>query len=319
MGRYVLKRILLMIPVILGVTFLIFLILSFTPGDPARIVLGGDATEEEVQELREEMGLNESFIVRFGKYLYQVFVEGDLGQSYVNHRSVSSEIVTRFPNTFQVALLSVVFAICIGIPLGIIAAVNQYSWKDNVSMVIALGGVSMPSFWAGLMLSLVFALQLRWLPASGFGSWQHLILPCVSIGFGGAGAIARQTRSSMLEVIRQDYIVTARAKGQVEWKVIYKHALRNALIPVITQVGTMLGNQLGGAIVIESVFSIPGLGAYMVSAIKSRDYPAVQGSVLYVAIVFGFIMLLVDIVYAFADPRIKAQYQGRRKVKHAVQ
>ncbi len=313
MGRYILKRIFAMIFVVLGVTFLIFTILYFTPGDPARMILGADATDAEVLALRTEMGLDDPFLVRFFSYVKQVFIDFDLGTSYVNNRSVSSEILSRFPKTFEVAILSVVFAVVIGIPLGIMAAVNQYTWKDNASMVVALLGVSMPHFWVGLMLSLLFALKLGWLPASGFGGIEHLIMPCLSIGLGGAGGIARQTRSSMLEVIRQDYIVTARAKGLKERTVIYVHALRNALIPIITQVGNMLGVQLGGAIVVESVFSIPGLGSYMVSGIKSRDYPAVQGSVLFVSIVFGLVMLLVDIMYAFADPRIKAQYQRKKR------
>ncbi len=313
MGRYILKRIFAMVFVVLGVTFLIFTILYFTPGDPARMILGADATDAEVLALRAELGLDDPFLVRFFTYVKQVFIDFDLGTSYVNNRSVSSEILSRFPKTFEVAILSVVFAVVIGIPLGIMAAVNQYTWKDNASMVVALLGVSMPHFWVGLMLSLLFALKLGWLPASGFGGIEYLIMPCLSIGLGGAGGIARQTRSSMLEVIRQDYIVTARAKGLKESTVIYVHALRNALIPIITQVGNMLGVQLGGAIVVESVFSIPGLGSYMVSGIKSRDYPAVQGSVLFVSIVFGLVMLLVDIMYAFADPRIKAQYQRKRR------
>ena len=277
------------------------------------MILGADATDAEVLALRAELGLDDPFLVRFFTYVKQVFIDFDLGTSYVNNRSVSSEILSRFPKTFEVAILSVVFAVVIGIPLGIMAAVNQYTWKDNASMVVALLGVSMPHFWVGLMLSLLFALKLGWLPASGFGGIEYLIMPCLSIGLGGAGGIARQTRSSMLEVIRQDYIVTARAKGLKESTVIYVHALRNALIPIITQVGNMLGVQLGGAIVVESVFSIPGLGSYMVSGIKSRDYPAVQGSVLFVSIVFGLVMLLVDIMYAFADPRIKAQYQRKRR------
>ncbi|WP_434309208.1 ABC transporter permease [Hominifimenecus sp. rT4P-3] len=313
MTRYVIKRILAMIPVALGVTILIFTMLYFADGDPARIILGGEASDEEVYELREDLGLNDSYVTRLGRYIKQVFFDFDLGTSYINKRSVSSEIVTRFPVTMQVAVLSVMLALLLGMPLGISAAVHQYSWRDNACMLSSLIVVSMPGFWVGLLLSLIFALNLRWLPASGYGDPIQLILPCVAIGLNGVGSIARQTRSSMLEVIRQDYIVTARAKGVAEQKVIYVHALRNALIPVITQVGTMLGFQLCGAIVAESVFSLPGLGSYMISAIKNRDYPAVQGSVLYVALVFGVIMLLIDILYAFVDPRIKARYQGKKR------
>ena len=313
MLRYVLKRILMFIPIILGVTIFVFTLLYFTPGDPAQVILGSDATEEELEACREELGLNDSYLERFARYCSDVFLHGNLGESYINGRSISEEVASRMPKTFTVALVSVILAVCIGMPLGIISATNQYTWKDNTAIVLALLGVSMPGFWVGLMLSLVFALKLGLLPPSGWGGIEYLILPCVSIALSGAGSIARQTRSSMLEVIRQDYITTARAKGQTERKVIYIHALRNALIPIVTQVGTMLGIQLSGAIVAESIFSIPGIGTYMVSGIKNRDYPVVQGSVLVVAIIFSIVMLLVDVAYAFVDPRIKAQYAAPKK------
>lgn len=315
MLRYVVKRVLMFIPIILGVTIFVFSLLYFTPGDPAQTILGADATEEELDACRESLGLNGSYLERFGSYCSDVFLHGDLGKSYVNGRSISDEVTSRMPKTFTVAIISVFLAVCIGMPLGIISATNQYTWKDNAAIVLALLGVSMPGFWVGLMLSLLFALKLGWLPPSGWGGIQYLILPCFSIAMSGAGSIARQTRSSMLEVIRQDYITTARAKGQTEGKVIYVHALRNALIPIVTQVGTMLGIQLSGAIVAESIFSIPGIGTYMVSGIKNRDYPTVQGSVLVVAVIFSIVMLLVDIAYAFVDPRIKAQYATKKKKK----
>lgn len=315
MIRYILKRLLLMIPVILGVTWLIFTIMFFTPGDPARTLLGNDATEEAIAAKREEMGLNDGYLVRFFRYAKQVFIDFDMGNSYLNNRSVGEEIKQRFPYTLRVSAISVLIAIAIGMPLGVIAAVNQYSWKDNLSMLLALVGISMPGFWVGLMLSLLFALKLGWLPPSGVNGPLYYILPCLSIGIGGCASIARQTRSSMLEVVRQDYVVTARAKGQTEFKVIYGHALRNALIPIITQVGHIFGTQLSGAMVIEAIFGIPGIGSYMVSAIKGRDYPVVQGSVLYVAITFSLVMLLVDLIYAFVDPRIRAQYQRRSQKK----
>ena len=318
MRKYIIKRLLWMIPVILGVTFLVFSILYFTPGDPAAIKLGADATPEKIQELREEWGLNDSFVVRFGKYCYNAFLKFDLGKSYFNNRSISQEIASRYPNTLIVAFLSVFLALLIGMPFGIMSAVNQYTWKDNVSMLFALLGVSMPSFWVGLMLSLLFALKLGWLPATGFAGPSYWVLPCVSIALAGAGNIARQTRSSMLEVIRQDYITTARAKGQTEGKVIYYHALKNALIPVITTAGSLLDIQLGGAVIAEAVFAVPGIGTYMVSAIKSRDYIAVQGSVLVIAITFSLLMLAVDILYAYIDPRIKSKYQSKKKEKHKV-
>ncbi|MCD8077375.1 MAG: ABC transporter permease, partial [Lachnospiraceae bacterium] len=290
MIRYIVKRLFNMIFVLLGVTFLIFTIMWFCPGDPARSLLSDEATEEQVEALRDEMGLNDPFLVQFGRYVYDVVVNHDLGQSYQTKLDVSSEIASRFLNTVQVACLAILIAAGLGIPLGVIAAVNQSTWKDNTAMAVSLMGVSMPGFWFGLMLSLLFALKLGLLPASGFSGPKYLILPCAAIGIGGVGMISRQMRSSMLEVIRQDYVTTARAKGQVEWKVIYKHAFRNALIPVITQIGSMFGHQLGGAMVAETVFSIPGLGTYMVNAIKARDYPAVRGSVLYVAFVFAMVM-----------------------------
>lgn len=313
MGRYVAKRILWMIPVLLGVSFLVFTLMYFTPGDPAAIIMGPEATPAELEACRVELGLNKPFIERYLVYIYNAFFHFDLGTSYINDRPVMTELLQRFPYTFRVAGISVLIAMAIGIPLGVMAAVNQYTWKDNASMLIALFSMSMPNFWFALMLVLLFALKLGWLPATGIGHWTCYILPCFSIGVHSAAGLARQTRSGMLEVIRQDYIITARAKGQKERKVIYGHALRNALIPIITQVGTMLGHQMGGAIIAESIFSIPGIGSYMSTAIKSRDYPVVQGGVLFVAVIFALSMLLVDILYAFADPRMKSRYQTAKK------
>lgn len=309
MGKYVLKRILIMIPVLLGVTLLVFTLLFFAKGDPARAKLGGDATEEEVQELREEWGLNDSYIVRYVKYIKNIVFHFDFGKSYATGKSVSEEILSRFGMTLQLALVSVALALFFGILMGIIAAVKQFSAIDHISMVAALIGSSMPAFWVGLMMSLLFALKLKWLPASGWGTPEQMIMPCIAAAIGHAGGVARQTRSSMLEVIRQDYITTAKAKGLSNFKVIFVHAFRNALLPIITAAGNILGGSLGGAVIIETVFSIPGLGMYMVDAINRRDYPAIQGSTLFLAVIFGLVMLLVDILYAFADPRIKARYK----------
>jgi len=313
MGRYIVKRILWMIPVLLGVSLMVFTLMYFTPGDPVAIILGAEATPAEMEACRAELGLNKPFIERYLSYIYNAFIKFDLGTSYINSRPVMTELVQRFPYTFKVAGISVLIAMLVGIPLGVIAAVHQYSWKDNASMLAALFCMSMPNFWFALMLVLVFSLHLGLLPATGIEHWTCYILPCVSIGVHSAAGLARQTRSGMLEVIRQDYIVTARAKGQVERKVIYGHALRNALIPIITQVGTMLGRQMGGAIIAESIFSIPGIGSYMSTAIKSRDYPVVQGGVLFIAVIFVITMLVVDILYTFADPRMKSRYQTAKK------
>lgn len=303
----------MMIPVLLGVTFLIFVLLNFSDGDPARNMLGPEATEEEVQELREEMGLNDPFIVRYGGYLKSLVIDHSLGTSYMTRQDISSEIVSRFKVTFVVAVESTIIAIVIGTVFGVVAAVKQNSWIDNLSMTAALIGASMPGFWIAILFSVVFALHLRWLPPSGWGSFEETILPCVSLAIGAAGGLARQARSSMLEVIRQDYIVTAKAKGVSNFKVIFVHALRNAMIPIVTSAGNTLGWLVGGVVITEQIFSIPGLGMYMVAAINQRDYPVVQGGVLFIALMFSIVMLLVDLVYAFIDPRIKARYKTAKK------
>lgn len=310
MARFITKRILWLIPVILGVTFFVFTIMYFTPGDPVRLMLGANATEQQIQLQRDELGLNDPFLVRFGNYLKDTFVHFDLGNSYQTKQSVTEQIFLRFPYTLRIALISVFLAALIGIPVGVIAATHQYSWKDNLSMFGSLFCVSMPSFWFALILVMVFSQQLGWLPSSGVKSWTGYILPCISCALGGAAGIARQTRSSMLEVIRQDYITTARAKGQKEVKVIYGHALKNALIPIIMTIGNMVGASLGGALIAETIFSIPGMGVYMMNGISQRDYPVVQGGVLFISVCFCLCMLLVDIVFAFVDPRIRSQYKS---------
>ena len=314
MIRYIIKRILWMIPIILCVTFIVVLLLDLTPGDPARQLLGNFATEEEIQQLREEMGLNEPIIVRYAKYIAGVF-RGDLGTSYFTKEAVWNEIWQRFPYTVLLVVISMILAIITGIPTGVYAATHQYTWKDNMSIVLALFCVSMPNFWFALILVQIFATKLGWLPSLGIENWTSWILPAISVSIGYSATIARQARSSMLEEIRQDYVVTARAKGQTENKVIYKHALKNALIPVIVVIGSVFGASLGGAVIAETIFGIPGLGSYTLSALTSRDYPAVQGSVLFIAVLYSIIMLLVDLVFAFVDPRIKSQYSSKKKSK----
>lgn len=313
MSRYILKRLLLMIPVVVMVAVLIFTIMYFTPGDPAIIILGPNASFEQLAAKRTELGIDQPYLVQLWNYLKNVFIRFDFGNSFINGRSVSSQIMERFPRTLMIAALSVLLSVAVGVPLGIIAAVNQYSWKDNASMFAALVAASMPGFWIAQMMSLLFALKLGWLPATGIDSWRCYILPVVANAIGGVASMARQTRSSMLEVVREDYITTARAKGQVRRKVIYYHALRNALIPIVTCAGGAFGFQLGGALVVETVFSIPGLGKYMMDAISMRDYPAIRGTVIFLAIAFSIVMLAVDILYAFIDPRIKGQYQSKKR------
>lgn len=319
MMRYILKRLLMMIPVLFGVAFVIFTMLYFTPGDPAVQILGEGATPEAIAALREELGLNAPFVVRFFNYIKDLVWYGDLGISYSTNRPVIDEILSRFPTTLELAALSVLIATFIGVFCGIIAAVRQYSIYDNVATVVSLIGASMPNFWQGIMMILLFSVYLGWLPASGFDSPICWIMPAMTIGTSTAASIMRMTRSSMLEVIRKDYIRTARAKGQSEFVVIFHHALKNAMIPVLTTIGLSFGRMMGGAVLTESIFAIPGLGSLIVNAIKARDYPVVQGGVLFIAFVFGFVNLFVDILYAFCDPRIKAMYgSGKKRKKEAA-
>ena len=314
MYKYVFKRILMMIPVLLGVLLIVFIINQMMPGDPATMLAGGEqATPLEIERVREELGLNDPVPVQFFNYVKGLVLEGNLGTSYATKRPVFNEVMERMPTTVTLAIVSILLAVAIGIPTGILSAIRQYSVIDYCSMGIALVGVSMPNFWQGLMNILIFSIYLKWLPASGFYGWQYWILPAFTIGTSTAAIITRMTRSSMLEVIRQDYIRTARAKGLSERTVIIKHALKNALIPIITVVGIQFGNLLGGAVVTETVFAIPGLGKYMIDSIKARNYPVVQGGVLMLAIIFSIVNLGVDILYAYADPRIRSLYQSKVK------
>ncbi|EEO35743.1 glutathione ABC transporter, permease protein GsiC [Fusobacterium mortiferum ATCC 9817] len=308
MHKYVLKRILLLIPVLLGVSLLVFAIMSLTPGDPAQLILGENAPKEAVLKLREEMGLNDPFFMQYFRFVKNAIM-GDFGRSYTTGREVFGEIFVRFPNTLILAVIGIIISVCIGIPIGIISATRQYSFLDSFSMVIALLGVSMPVFWLGLMLILTFSVKLGWLPSGGFDGLKSIILPAVTLGVGSAAIITRMTRSSMLEVIRQDYIRTARAKGVAEKVVINKHALKNALIPIITVVGLQFGHLLGGAVLTESVYSWPGVGRLMVDAIRQKDTPTVLAAVVFLAAAFSVVNLLVDILYAYVDPRIKSQYK----------
>ena len=308
MHKFILKRLMLLIPVLLGVSLLVFAIMSFTPGDPAQLILGESAPAEAVAELREEMGLNDPFIVRYFTFVADALT-GDFGRSYSTGREVFGEIAARFPNTLVLATLGVIIAVAIGVPIGILSATRQYSFIDSSSMIVALLGVSMPNFWLGLMLILLFSVNLGWLPSGGFSDWWSVILPAVTLGTGSAAIITRMTRSSMLEVIRQDYIRTARAKGVAESVVINQHALKNALIPVITVIGLQFGYLLGGAVLTETVYSWPGVGRMMVDAIRQKDTPTVLATVVFLATTFSLVNLAVDILYGFVDPRIKSQYK----------
>lgn len=308
MYKYICKRILMMIPVIIGVSLLVFLVLKMTPGDPARVVAGSEADEATVEQIREELGLNKPVLQQYADYMLNL-LHGDMGTSYTTNKPVAEEILARMPTTFILAFAGVFVAVLIGIPLGIISATKQYSILDYISTLLALGGVAMPNFWLGLMLILLFSLKLGWLPSGGGDSWTAYVLPAITLGVGATANFMRTTRSSMLEVIRQDYIRTARAKGAGEGRVVMHHALRNAMIPVITVIGLQIGTLLGGAVVNETVFSLPGLGTLMINAINQKNEPVVLGCLITFAIIFSLVNLLIDILYAFIDPRIKSQYK----------
>lgn len=303
----------MMIPVLLGVILVIFIIIEITPGDPARIMLGESATDEAVARMREEMGLNRNIVVRFFDYVIGLITRLDFGVSYRTKQPVIGEIINRFPTTFKLAGLTTLISVGLGISMGIISATKQYSIFDNLATGIALFGVSIPNFWQGLMSIIIFAIWLGWLPPSGSYGPEYWVLPALTLGTSASATIMRMTRSSLLEVIRQDYIRTARSKGQKETVVIIKHGLKNALIPVLTVIGMQFGFLLGGSVLVESVFAIPGLGKYMVDAIGQRDFPVVQGGVLFLAISFSFVNLFVDILYSYLDPRIKSQYKKDNK------
>lgn len=315
MGRYILSRLLQMIPVILGVTILVFTIMYFIPGDPVKMMLGADATLSDIAEKRQQLGLNDPYLVRLGHFLGGIILHFDFGESWVYHTPVTTELLHRLPRTLTIAIICMFLQVFVGTPLGIIAAVNQNGLGDRISMFIAMFGISMPNFWIALMLVLFFSVQLHWLPPYGIGGIQYYILPCIALSFPGIATQARQTRSSMLEVIRSDYIVTARAKGMSENRVILRHALPNALLPVITVIGNGMGMMLAGAVVIEMIYAIPGVGWYLVGGINNRDYAVVQSSVIFLALAFTAVMLLVDLAYAFIDPRIKAQFAGKKRRK----
>jgi len=303
-GQYIIRRLLIMLPVLLGISIIIFTIVRVIPGDPGYIMAGPHATKDQVEQIRAQLGLNKHPVTQYFIFIKNLF-RGDLGTSTRTGLPVMREIMARLPNTLLLALTSIMIATVFGVLTGIIAGVKQNSKFDYLSMLVALFGLSMPVFWLGLMLMLLFSIKLGWFPAVGADSFKHLILPAITLGANSTAIIARMTRSSMLEVIRLDYIRTARAKGLTEKLVISRHALKNALIPVVTVIGLQTGTLLGGAVLTEIVFAWPGIGRLMVEAILSRDYPVVQGVVLVVATMFIFVNLIVDILYSYLDPRIR--------------
>ncbi|PJN88449.1 nickel ABC transporter permease [Bacillus sp. mrc49] len=300
---FIVRRILQTIPVLLGVSLVVFLIMQMVPGDPATLLAGEGATKETIEMIRHQLGLDRPIIYQYFDYVIHA-VQGDFGESLRSSRPVLDEIMVRLPITLELALASIFITVVFGMVAGIISATKQYSAADISIMIVALLGISLPSFWLGLMLIYFFSVNLHWFPVSGWGTFRHMILPAITLGAGGAAIVARMTRSSMLEVVRQDYIRTAKAKGLKEHVIIYKHGLKNALIPVITVVGLQFGALLGGTVLTESVFAINGLGRLIVDAIRTRDLPMVQGGVLIASVIFVFMNLAVDVLYRYFNKRI---------------
>lgn len=304
MWRYIMRRLVLVVPVMIGVSIVVFWMVRAIPGDPAAVIAGEAATEQVKEDIRARLGLDEHPVIQYGIFM-QNAVKGDFGRSIRSKRPVVSEIASRAMPTLELAGGALGIALVIGLVAGVLSAVKPNSLVDAAGMFIALVGVSMPVFWLGLMLMLQFSYKYGWLPTAGRGTWQHLLLPALTLGLSSAAIIARMTRSSMLEVLRHDYIRTARAKGLRESIIILRHGLRNALIPIVTVTGLQFGTMLGGAVLTETVFAWPGMGRYLVDSIGARDYPAVQGTVLVLALAFIAINLIVDVLYAYIDPAIR--------------
>ena len=319
MLKYSIKRLILVIPVILGVMLIVFFFQSISGDDPVSQILGAGATMEQREAKREELGLNDPIVVQFGRYVWNFFTTGSLGTSYKSNQPVTQELMARFPITIKLALLSVGLGTLIGIPLGVWAAVRQYTATDSIIISLSVLSQSMPPFWLALILVSFFAVKLRWVPVSGIMDIKGWILPIIVVTFASMAMIIQVTRAAMLETIRQDYIRTAKAKGQTPAKITFHHALRNSMIPILNAIANTLGVQLGGALIVESVFGIPGIGKYAVDAINARNYPAVLGSVVVLAITFTLVNLIVDLLYAAVDPRVKTSLvsKGKRRKKTA--
>jgi ABC-type dipeptide/oligopeptide/nickel transport system permease component len=308
MGGYILNRVLQLIPVLILISLIVFGVMHALPGDPAELILqgaeGGAVTPERLAELRRQMGLDDPLVVQYLRFVGGALT-GDLGESIRFRTAVTSLILERFSFTIELALAGLACALVLGVPLGMVAAVRANRWPDTLAMTLAYAGASMPVYWFGLVLILVFSFNLGWFPPAGAEGWQTLVLPAITLGFVSAGLISRLVRSSMIEVLQEDYIRTGRAKGLAESVVLWRHGLKNALIPVVTMVGLQFGGLLAGTVVTETVFSRPGIGRLIVSAILSKDYPLVEGCALFLAVVYLLVNLLVDILYAWLDPRIR--------------
>lgn len=311
MIKYVLKRLLALIPVILGVIFIIQFILYISPNDPAVVILGNNYTAEGAEAVRESLGLNDPFLVQFVRYVLNL-LQGDFGNSYITGEPVVTQLMARFPNTLILVLVSMALCTVLSLPIGIQSAVKPNSWFSNITAALGMIGIALPTFWLGLMLILLFSVTLGWLPATGSVSVTGMILPAITLSASFMAGTMRTTRSSMLDCLNQDYIRTAKAKGVSSRDVIDKHALKNALLPIITVVGVNVGTQMGGSVLTETVFSYPGLGIMLTNGIKQTDTPTILGCLVLMALCIGICNLLVDIIFAFVDPRIKSQYSKGR-------
>lgn len=308
MTSYLVRRVLLVIPVLLGVSVIVFGIMHLTPGDPARLILGESAPRESLEALRETLGLNEPIYVQYGIWMGNI-LRGDFGRSIRSNRPVAAEILDRLPATIELAVLATLLSIVIGLPLGVLSATRPNSMLDHSVSFVAFAGLAMPVFWQALMLMLLFSVLLGWLPASGRqADWHYYVLPVITLGTSAVAAITRMTRATMLEVLGQDYVRTARSKGVEGRRVIYLHALRNAMIPVATVIGLQFGGLLSGAVITETIFSWPGIGRLAVDAIRAKDFPVVQGVVMVFALIYALVNLAVDLLYAYLDPRLKTRY-----------
>ncbi|MEN3931369.1 glutathione ABC transporter permease GsiC [Microvirga sp. W0021] len=304
MLQYLIKRIIGIIPVLLVISVVVFGFVRLLPGDPARIAAGPDAAPSDVELVRQDLGLDQPVISQYFRFMAGAF-QGDFGRSIRTKRPVSEEIGSRFMPTLWLTVFAMAWSTVIGLLIGVVSAVRRNKWPDYLGMTVAVSGISMPAFWVGLMLMSFFSVRLGWLPTSGYGTWQHYIMPSFTLGLGVAAVMARFTRSAFIEIFREDYIRTARAKGVPSQGIIWKHTLRNALIPVITMLGLQFGFLLGGSIVVESVFSWPGIGRYLIDSVSYRDYPAIQALILMLSLEFILINLIVDVLYAVANPEIR--------------
>jgi peptide/nickel transport system permease protein len=309
MLKYLVKRIFLIVPVIIGLTLFIYLVLSLAPGDPVTLIMGQDATKAQLQAKRVELGMDKPVLVQYFHYMTKV-LSGDFGTSWVTGRSVMDDFTQRAPYTLQLAIVTLIITIILGIPFGVLAAAKQNKPVDISTLVFALIFSSLPAFWLGMLMQILFALKLGWFPAMGVGTIRHIFLPALTLSMVNLASQVRMTRSSMLDMINQDYVRTARAKGAGEFRIIIRHVVRNGSLPVITSLGIAFANAFGGAVVTEAVFSIPGIGSYMINGAKTRDIPIVLGVIIFVAIFVAVVNLLVDLIYAFVDPRVKLGYMS---------